>query len=450
MYGKLRSPHNYAKIKSPKILSIDQINKLLKQNPYNLPSDDTLLQIREKNILENKKQLEKRAKTRIEYRGLDILPNLSEKKKSFLAQEEETIKPVAPERQRRQQMSGYIDQTRDILLSQIKIDRKRKEIERIKQLQKTEKGIIQQEIAKIAETNNQYEMTMNSIKSQATRARSEMEQAINQKQRLQKQLKALENSISKIKAEITKNEDIVFQYRNYHKFLQKLTPEGENTQLYFQHPDQLIQELEQMENENLFLIQEIKDMERSRDRAVDEIRSSLSEASKEQEEIDAKWKKVTMVDPIDFDNSGVLRDVDAVDQELNRLTKIVKSSYSKCYSNKTDLTPVMMLERLENGLEKLYQIAAEIPDSFIIEEQAIIDKERREKQRVEKQKEKQRQQKMKIAAAVERSKKPVKKRTGRPLRARYLPIVHAKVKSDDQKLLDEAKQEQLLFGPITD
>ena len=450
MYGKIRSPHNITRIKSPKIFSVEQINKLLKQNPYNLPSDDTLLQIREKNILENKKQMEKRAKTRIENRGFDALPNLSDKKKTILTKEEDEIKPVAPERQRRQQMSGYIDQTRDILLSQIKIDRKQKEIERIKQLQKTEKGIIQQEIAKIAETNNQYEMTMNSIKSQATRARSEMDQAINQKQRLQKQLKTLENSINKIRAEITKNEDIVFQYRNYHKFLQKLTPEGENTLLYFQNPEQLIQELDQIEKENLFLIQEIKEMERSRDRAVDEIRSSLNEANKEQEEINSRWKKVTKIDPLQFDNASVLKDVNIVDKELTRLTKIVRQSYTKCFTNKADLTPVMMLERMESGLEKLYQIASEIPDSFLLEEQSIIDKERREKQRVEKQKEKQRIQKMKTDAAIERSKQPVKKRTGRPLHSRMLPIVHTKVKNDDKRLLEEARQEELLFGPITD
>ena len=36
------------------------------------------------------------------------------------------------------------------------------------------------------------------------------------------------------------------------------------------------------------------------------------------------------------------------------------------------------------------------------------------------------------------------------LHSRMLPIVHTKVKNDDKRLLEEARQEELLFGPITD
>ena len=448
MYGKLRSPHNLAKIKSPKVLSVSQINKMLKQNPYDLPSDDTLMQIRENSLLENKKQLKNRAQTRIEYRALGSLPALNEKNQSFTTKQDDGIKPVAPERQRKQQMSGFVEQTRDILLAQIKIDRKRKEIERINQLHKTEKGIIQQQIAKIAETNNQYEMTANSIRAEAARARSDMEQAIAQKSQLQKSLKTLQNSVSKIKAEITKNEDIVFSFRNYRDFLQSLTPPGEDPIRFFQRPEQLIQELEQVEEENLSLIQEIKEMEHSEQRALDSIRDHLNKATQEKNQMEAAASHIPKVDALEFDNSSILKTVNETDLELKKLTKIVSTAYSRCFANKTDLSPVMMLERIENGLEKLYQMSEEIPNSFLIEEQAAIDKDRREKQRIGKQKEKDREQKMKIAAALERANKPVKKRTGRPLNTRVLPIVHTRVKKDDKRAQDEKMQEELLFGPI--
>ena len=445
MLTKPHSPKKISRIKSPKTFTYEQIKMMLKQNPFEISNDEDL-------HLNQILSQEKQNKSKQPHQSLvkravpNSLPKLQEK--NITKNEEEVIKPVAPERQRRQQMHCYVDQTREILLTQIKIDRKRKEIKRIKQQQKTEKAIIENEVSKIAETNNQYEMTANGIKAQLTRARSEMERALLEKQEIQRILKHKQSSVAKIRAEITKNEDIVFASRNYAEFLKSLAPDDQNPLVYFKNPETLMKEMDQLEAENLFLIKKCQELEQEKDRAVEMIKEHLEEAEKEKMMMDEASRHVKQIDAIHFDTSQLSSDTDDVEKERVYLAKIVQSSYMKCFSNKAEMTPIMMLEKIENCLEKLYIQLEDVPLSFVLEEQSKIDKQRREELRILKQQHDNLEQKKKRDAAIARAKKPVQKKMGRRLNARMLPLVRNRKEHDDKKMQDEKLQEEFLFGPI--
>ena len=442
------SPRAYSRIKSPKTFTYERLKQMLKENPFDVVPDNELLEANEVIVEEEKKKLKAKSQLSLVKRALPYnLPPLQDKGKENQNGEEE-IKPVAPERQRKQQMNGLVDQTREILLSQIKIDRKRKEIQRIKQLQKTEKAQIEKEISKIAETGNQYEMTANGIKAQLDRAHSEMERALIEKQEMQRTLKKKKDNIAKIKAEITKNEDIVFQSRNYAEFLKSMTPEGEDALKYFWNPEVLTNEMDKLEEENLFLIRKCREFEQQKERNIDMIKGDLEEAECELNQINEAAKKVTSIEPISFDKTQLFQSINEIEKERMKLARVVEKAYLKCFSIKAEMTPVMMLEKIENGLEKLYLQVQDITDHFVIEEQLKIDKQRREAARILKQQQSKKERKMKRDAAYERATKPVQKKMGRPLRTRILPVTFHRTDNKDRKLLDEKLQEEFLFGPI--
>jgi hypothetical protein len=105
----------------------------------------------------------------------------------------------------------------------------------------------------------------------------------------------------------------------------------------------------------------------------------------------------------------------------------------------------MMLERLENELERMYAATVRLSPQYLAEKQMAIDRARREEQRRQKQKTQELEQQRKMKAALERSTQPIHQRVGRPINPRMLPmsLAHHDV---DMRQQDEQIQEELLFG----
>ena len=77
------------------------------------------------------------------------------------------------------------------------------------------------------------------------------------------------------------------------------------------------------------------------------------------------------------------------------------------------------------------------------------DRERREKTRKQRQEMAEREQRKKIEHAIERAKKPIPKKTGRPLYGRCLPVTV--VRRDDEEImrrrqLELLNEQRFLFG----
>jgi len=98
-----------------------------------------------------------------------------------------------------------------------------------------------------------------------------------------------------------------------------------------------------------------------------------------------------------------------------------------------------MLTNLETTLESLFDKIAQMPSEYVAEAEKAKDKERREKMRLEKLDLQKKAQEDRIQRALERAKAPVKKKTGKPVMFRSLPVQRRKkgrrevVKEDDEE-----------------
>ena len=218
----------------------------------------------------------------------------------------------------------------------------------------------------------------------------------------------------------------------------------------YDSPDKLIKEFYDIEQENLFLIMESEDFKT-------QMANSLNEPSKLLEDAERAFKHVSEVlekrqntlfaeaakkpEPIKVDTSSV-------DKEINTLAEYVSKTYDACFNTKADLSPIAMLEKIENTLESFYKKIEWVAPHFVYTMQAKFDRERREALRLAAQREKELQQQEKKDQAVERARKPIMKKFGRPLVERSLPFRFKRQKDTrkDKLLAEQKANEELLFG----
>ena len=60
-------------------------------------------------------------------------------------------------------------------------------------------------------------------------------------------------------------------------------------------------------------------------------------------------------------------EVQEIDNELQKLTVIIRNAYTDCFGKAADISPLMMLHRLETELELLYKQSLQLPEKEIIE-----------------------------------------------------------------------------------
>lgn len=426
----------------------------LDTNPFSLPDDKAVFDMREQEAQEELKRKKLNRQTRLQDRNCKVLPTLKQERAqtalksrtSLMFEDENYIKPVGPEYQCREELHEFVDQKREIFMVQLLIDRKQKEIDRIYQHKRNEKAAIADQKTKHAELKNQYKMTMNQYEANLQRGKRAMESAMKKRSSLADELKRKKFAVEVMERDLNTNEEVVEQYRRYEAFLKKFDADIPRKRLY-SHPQVLLQEMEALENENLFLIQKCSELSNNRDRGVSLIEEELTKALRETDSVMAQQSRLKNVALMDTRTEQIARDSDTVDSELARLTKLIRSSYIECFNKKADITALMMLERLENEMEQMYHIAETIPQQLVMEKQSVIDKARREEKRRQKQEAQEREAHKKMMAALDRSRKPVNKRAGRPLMTRLVPIAAGRHNRDIKKHDDEL-HEKFLFGEI--
>ena len=122
----------------------------------------------------------------------------------------------------------------------------------------------------------------------------------------------------------------------------------------------------------------------------------------------------------------------------------------KCFKIESYSSSISQLEKIENELENLYRQIKKIDPKFVHEKQSIRDKERREKLKRDRQEKEAQEQRMKKEQAIERAKKPIKKKTGRPLYPRT-KLMKVRKEDDDRTWLlrqEQERVEKLLYGPL--
>ncbi|EAY21772.1 hypothetical protein TVAG_237980 [Trichomonas vaginalis G3] len=422
--------------------------------PFDLPPDEDLFARREEEnqkMKEYMKELSK--KTLVQRSSMSKSPlysagiSVSKSKRTVSeSQNDFKITPPVAEHQRKEQMHDFVEQKREIFLAQLLIDRKMKEIERISQARKTEKKNIDEEESKIAETSNQYKMSRNQIDAELTRGKKSMEDAIKKRTEIFKELKKKDANVTVIQSEISKNQEILESYHNYYNFLKNLCPPTADPITYFTDPQQVINELTKVEMDNLFLIQHCHELSEEAENGLQQLNSEITKTVNEKKSIEKSTENLREVEQ--FQAPAVSNNNPVLDKNVKELTESVKKCYVTCFGVHADINPLTMLERIENQLEAMYNKCGTIDQKFLTEQMLLREKKRREEQRIEANKKKQEDIARKAAAALERAKKPIKKRTGRPLNERTLPIKARRTVDEKQKQEEEKAVDDFLFGEI--
>lgn len=234
------------------------------------------------------------------------------------------------------------------------------------------------------------------------------------------------------------------------------TSSDEETPMYFQHPQQLLDIFSEMETESLFMIQNKQESEQVLENLKQKFNNTMNDmgansASLKQnmsdlrQSIHAERTKTDLCKQSigHLSSSQQLRD----EKMLSVLEKKVKDVYQRCGfddSGGTTLpTTLLMLSELEAKMEELLVNIAELPPKYTRKAEKDKEKKRRELKRILKLEAQQKAQEERNRKALERSMEPPKKRTTKPEMFRsYLnngQKVQKKKKEITQDELDEIR-----------
>ena len=363
----------------------------------------------------------------------------------------EKEKPNKKVRTRKLTMHEFIDEKREIYRLQLFIDKKNKEMRRfITEMEKSEKRIKEAE-SKMDALSDQYKMASVKIDAAVARRKKIADAAKRATSDKKRELQKVINNQQVLRSECAKKEVQLETYQAYHDFLMTFIRTGESIENKFVSPSVLVEELHNIENENLFLMSECQNLEYFVNSSTNNVINQLEETKIDEEHAHDKLNTIQKVQPFKLKISKEqLDDVQEANLEFERLSRLIRRTYSRCISADADLKPITMLERLENTLESMYKTRDSIDPAFVEEKQTIKLKLRREMQRKAKQEKRAHEQKLKMEQAIERAKKPIPQKIGRPIHQRIIPV-KSKVKDNEkerQKLLELEKEYNLLYGPI--
>ncbi|PNJ83372.1 coiled-coil domain-containing protein 38 isoform X1 [Pongo abelii] len=228
--------------------------------------------------------------------------------------------------------------------------------------------------------------------------------------------------------------------------------------LYFKEPEELLQVLRELEEQNLTLFQYSQDVDENleevnkREKVIQDKTNSNIEFLLEQEEM----LKANCVREEEKAAELQLRsrlfsfgefNSDAQEILIDSLSKKITQVYKVCIGDAEDdgLNPIQKLVKVESRLVELCDLIESIPKENVEAIERMKQKERRQKFREEKMKEKQRHQEERLKAALEKAVAQPKKKLGRRL------VFHSKPPSGNKQqlpLVNETKtksQEEEFF-----
>jgi hypothetical protein len=344
-------------------------------------------------------------------------------------------------------MPEFIAHKRDIFLIALMCGKKNKEMGDLSnEIENQEQNFLETETA-LSERSTQYKMATAQLEANLARARKAAESATRARMDIHKQYKLMVQSSATIRNDILKNEDSLERYRLYDDFLTVVAeekPEG-----FRQNPKALIQELEDMEDDNLFIISQYEQLRVAAEKRVGKITSEIASTDTHIKVAAERASSILLVTSSnDRLSESDARASEKLDMEIHEIMDLITRTYVRCFGKGGDVSPIMMLEQIENGLERLYHKMKFINPVFAGKKQKKKDEERTEQRRLDALAQKAADQKLKVEQALVRATKPRKQMTGRPIVNRMLPIVcrrpnEEKLRAD---LIERQRIESLLYG----
>ncbi|XP_074082720.1 coiled-coil domain-containing protein 38 isoform X2 [Macrotis lagotis] len=231
-------------------------------------------------------------------------------------------------------------------------------------------------------------------------------------------------------------------------------------ELYFKEPEELLQVLTELEEQNLTLVQYSQEVDETlddvskREKIIQDKVNSNIEALLDQKEMlrnncaREEEKAAELELRSRLFNFGEFNS-EIQEKLIESLSKKVNQVYKFCIGevDVANLNPVQKLVKVESRLVELSDLIESVPKENIELIEKAKQRERRQKMREEKMKEKLRTQEEKVKIALERAVSQPKKKMGRKLVFRSQPVIDIK---QEIQFVDESKtqllEEQYFFS----
>ena len=428
------------------------------KNPFKLPPAAEMFSQAEEKTLKRQEEREKiqhyTLAQRVEMMQTPIPPCRIQRVRSRPATRETEVKTMSENKRaktaRGKRVEEFITEKREIYLTQLLIDKKTSETGKIyKSMSENDKKLIEQE-DDIQTLSDKIKYATQQVEVTISRARRDLEVAIQNRVEKTKKLRFQQNKNNIIKADITKNQDTLEIYQGYMDFMSTIIPDGKKLEDCYKDYDLIPEHFDKIEKDNLFIqiqCQRIEELDR---RGVDAVNESLADNQRVIEQVKTMMDNIEPIPPLSYEiTKETIDDRQNIVKEINRLTKLVHRTYVNCFGEDTKQSAVTMLTKLESSLNQMYHDIEYVNPSFVSKRIAAINIKRRNEARKLAQEEKDRILAEKKSQALQRATKPAKKKTGRPLYVKTAP--YKKVKRDDDRekeLIRKRKQlEYLLYGP---
>ncbi|XP_073745963.1 cilia- and flagella-associated protein 100 isoform X5 [Callorhinus ursinus] len=369
-------------------------------------------------------------------------------------------------------MDNYLNQKRQMFLIQHALHRKRSEIQRLEMLAAKEEAQLEQaekSLEKDAALFDEFLRENDRSSVQALRA-------------AEKETKAKVEKILEIR-------DLTTQIMNIKRSSSISTmyedpdSDGEELELYFTEPQQLLDIFMKLEEQNLSLIQNTQEMEE----ALDDLNFTLkntqihisnrlcASCSRKSEQLPATWLGVMAGDRevnqlkqwVTTLTMSITKEEEMAaelelkarvfhfgeykgaqeDKLLESLNRKVLDVYQHCIGTQqeSNLGTVQMLTIIEHHLDELLENLERVPPIKIEEAEKAKEKERRMRLREEKVMMQKRLQEERLQRAQARAQAEIKKKRGRRLVSRSRPPALKAKEEPEHVVMDKDKEEELLF-----
>ena len=427
-------------------------------NPFKLPPAAEMFSQAEEKLLKRQEEREQiqhyTLAQRVEMMQSPIPPCRIKHVKSRPTTRETEVKTMSENRRaktaRTKRIEEFITEKREIYLTQLLIDKKTSETAKIyKSMTDNEKKYLEQE-EEIQTLSDKMKYATQQVEVTISRARRDLEIAIQNRVEKTKQLRFQQNKNNILRADITKNEDLLEIYQGYKDFMSTLIPEGKTLEDCYHDFNLIPDYFDKIEKDNLFIQIQCQRIEELDSRGVDAVNESLANNQRVIEQVKTLMDNIEPLPTVSYEiNKETVEERQNIVTEINDITKLIHNTYVHCFGEDTKQSALTMLTKLENSLNQMYHDIEYVNPTFVSKRITAINIERRNQARKLAQEEKDRILAEKKKQALARATKPAKKRTGRPLYIKTAP--YKKVKRDDDKekelIRKRKKMEDLLFGP---
>ncbi|XP_040103224.1 cilia- and flagella-associated protein 100 isoform X1 [Oryx dammah] len=234
--------------------------------------------------------------------------------------------------------------------------------------------------------------------------------------------------------------------------------DGEELELYFTDPQQLLDIFTKLEEQNLSLVQNTQEMEEALEELSFTLKNTQTRMDREVNQLKQWITTLTMSITKEEETAAELElkarvfhfgefKGDQEDKLLESLNCKVLDVYRHCVGGQQEssLGTVQMLATIEHQLDELLENLERVPPARIEQAEKAKEKERRLRLREEKAKLQKQLQEERLLRAQARAQAEVKKKRGRRLVCRSRPPALKTKEQSKHELMDKDREEQLFF-----